>query len=111
MTLHKVRLETDHTETHSRLLESAVKLFAENGFNGVSVRELCAAADANVAAIQYHFGGKEGLYQAIFATTLDEDEASFALAMDNIAAALLHAKLDKKQIALALEMYINSPFQ
>ena len=52
-------------ETRERLIESATRLFAERGFAKVTVREICKAARANVAAVNYHFGGKNGLYQEI----------------------------------------------
>ncbi|MDX1811865.1 MAG: CerR family C-terminal domain-containing protein, partial [Gammaproteobacteria bacterium] len=77
---------------------------------GVSVRDLCAAANANVAAIQYHFGGKEGLYHAIFSNTLDEDEARFKVSMENITALVDSAVGDRTQLAVALDLYINSFF-
>ena len=49
-----------------RLLDAAEDLFAERDFDDVSVRELAAAAGMNVAAVNYHFQGKENLYhQAI----------------------------------------------
>ncbi|HTN52566.1 MAG TPA: CerR family C-terminal domain-containing protein [Anaeromyxobacter sp.] len=48
--------------TRRRLLEQAAELFAERGFEAVSVRELCRAAGANLAAVNYHFGDKAGLY-------------------------------------------------
>ncbi len=46
-------------------MESAATLFAANGYARVSVRDICAAANANVAAINYHFGGKTGLYEQV----------------------------------------------
>jgi AcrR family transcriptional regulator len=54
------------SDTKSRLLGVAERLFAEHGFVGVSVRQLTAAAGVNVAAVNYHFGSKEGLLTAIF---------------------------------------------
>ena len=45
-----------------RLLAAAEELFPEKGFDGTSVRELAAAARCNIAAVNYHFGGKENLY-------------------------------------------------
>jgi AcrR family transcriptional regulator len=52
--------------TRARLLETAGRVFAEKGFRGATVRDICNAAGANVAAINYHFGDKSGLYsQAI----------------------------------------------
>lgn len=52
-------------DTRLKLVETAAPLFAKKGFAAVSVRELAQAAGANVAAVSYHFGGKEGLYQAV----------------------------------------------
>lgn len=52
-------------ETRERLVESAAQLFAARGFQRVTVREICRAAAANVAAVNYHFGDKLGLYAAV----------------------------------------------
>lgn len=49
-----------------RILLSARKLFAEQGFEGTSVRQICEHAGANVALVSYHFGGKEKVFEAIF---------------------------------------------
>src|SRR3954468_15221922 len=51
--------------TRTRLIEAAGKVFAEQGFKAATVRDICTAAGANVAAVNYHFGGKEGLYAAV----------------------------------------------
>lgn len=51
-------------DTRERLIEAALKLFGERGFDGASTRMLADAAGANLAAIPYHFGSKEGLYRA-----------------------------------------------
>ena len=51
--------------TKERLLDAAERLFAERGFAGTSVRVLTGAARANLGAVQYHFGGKEALFQAV----------------------------------------------
>lgn len=52
--------------TRERLLEAATDLFAAHGFKRVTIRQICQAAHANIAAVNYHFGDKEGLYRAIF---------------------------------------------
>src|ERR1051326_7910118 len=52
-------------ETRQRLLNVAAELFAEKGFNNVTVRELCQIANANVAAVNYHFRDKLGLYKEV----------------------------------------------
>ncbi|RYF51861.1 MAG: TetR/AcrR family transcriptional regulator, partial [Comamonadaceae bacterium] len=53
-------------DTRSRILVVATAAFAERGIEGVTLRELTGLAGANVAAINYHFGSKEGLTEAIF---------------------------------------------
>jgi len=57
-------------ETHVRILEAAQKLFAEKGLDATSVRDITASADCNVAAVNYHFGGKENLYLESFRAML-----------------------------------------
>lgn len=58
-------MKTQDHETRDRLLASAARLFADNGFARVTVRDICREARANVAAVNYHFDGKLGLYQSV----------------------------------------------
>lgn len=52
-------------ETRERLLSVAAQLFAEQGFNNVTIREICQVAGANLAAVNYHFRDKLGLYKEV----------------------------------------------
>lgn len=52
--------------TRERIILAAEIEFADHGFDGVSVRQIALRAGVPVALINYHFGGKEGLYRAIF---------------------------------------------
>jgi len=52
-------------ETRERLLLVAAERFADRGVDDVSIREICAAADANVAAVNYYFRDKAGLYREV----------------------------------------------
>jgi AcrR family transcriptional regulator len=59
-----MRLERGE-ETRQRLLETAIQMFAADGFAKVTVRDICRAAETNVAAVNYHYGDKFGLYMAV----------------------------------------------
>jgi len=58
--------------TRRRLLDAASRLFAEHGFRGASVRDICDQANANPGAVSYHFGGKRQLYRAVVRQAADE---------------------------------------
>jgi len=58
-------------ETRERLLRTGQRLFAERGFKRVTIREVCRGARANVAAVNYHFGNKLGLYREVVQVAID----------------------------------------
>ena len=49
--------------TRTRLLQTSLATFAHRDFEAVSIREIVEQAGANIAAISYHFGGKQGLFE------------------------------------------------
>jgi AcrR family transcriptional regulator len=58
-------MSANDRETRERLLATATRLFAARGFKNVTVRAICRDARANVAAVNYHFGDKLGLYREV----------------------------------------------
>ena len=52
-------------KTKQRLLEAAGEVFAERGFQAATVKDICARAEANIAAVNYHFRDKSSLYSAV----------------------------------------------
>jgi len=63
-------------ETRERLLEAGQRLFADRGFKKVTVREICREARANVAAVNYHFGDKLGLYREVLQQAIEAMRAT-----------------------------------
>ena len=58
-------------DTKTRILDAAEHLFMEHGFEATSLRQLTSAAAVNLAAVNYHFGSKEELFQAVLTRRLD----------------------------------------
>ena len=52
-------------DTRTRILDCAERLFARDGFHHTSLRNLTTLADVNLAAVNYHFGNKEGLLRDV----------------------------------------------
>ena len=57
--------EEDDQGTRQRLLETAGQVFAEKGFDRATGKEICERAGTNTAAVNYYFGGMDGLYAAV----------------------------------------------
>ncbi len=54
-----------------RILNVAIKLFAQQGFDGTSIRQICKEAQANICMISYFWGGKQELYNGIIEDLID----------------------------------------
>src|SRR5690554_7795419 len=52
-------------KTCERILQAAEKLFSEKGYEATSLREITQLAEVNLASVNYHFGSKKGLIQAV----------------------------------------------
>src|ERR1043166_6329556 len=61
--------KTEHA-TRESLLDAAEALFTEHGIQAASLRAITQKAGANLAAVHYHFGSKEGLVKAVFSRRL-----------------------------------------
>lgn len=101
----------------TRLIETAGQLFGGHGFEAVGIREICQDAGANVAAVNYHFGDKRGLYVACLkhAQSCRVDD----IAIDQLVGmspeeklrafirGMLESKLDESRPAWHLEMMLR----
>jgi TetR/AcrR family transcriptional regulator, regulator of cefoperazone and chloramphenicol sensitivity len=57
--------EPAQANTRRQLIEAAREIFAQSGFRNATIRDISRRAGANIAAVNYHFGDKEGLYFAV----------------------------------------------
>jgi AcrR family transcriptional regulator len=71
-------------ETRTRILDAAEELFMQHGFESTSMRLLTAKAGANLAAVNYHFGSKDALIEAVFRRRLDPMNASRIAELDRL---------------------------
>ncbi|WP_027193112.1 TetR/AcrR family transcriptional regulator [Megalodesulfovibrio gigas] len=65
--------------TRDRILKAGEAIFLEKGFQKATIRDICSAAKANVAAVNYHFQDKDGLYIAVVAGLLDRGALRYPL--------------------------------
>jgi TetR/AcrR family transcriptional regulator, regulator of cefoperazone and chloramphenicol sensitivity len=91
------------TTARAAILESAVRHFAEHGYEGASLREILRDAGANVAAAHYHFGSKEAVYREAvsgYLSRLSEQRRAALLAIEaepagpNLLARLIRAYIE-----------------
>ncbi|GAA6133582.1 transcriptional regulator PsrA [Oceaniserpentilla sp. 4NH20-0058] len=70
-------------DTVTRILDAAEALFAERGFAETSLRSITTRADVNLAAVNYHFGSKKALIQAVFSRFLGPFYKLVEASLDN----------------------------
>ncbi|WP_147820783.1 TetR/AcrR family transcriptional regulator [Salidesulfovibrio onnuriiensis] len=103
----KLSRKAQGEETRAVLIDTGARLFALNGFNGVSMRTLAAEAGVNLATVGYHFGGKAGLYEAILQNLIDIRYQIFPSA-EEVQERMDEAGEDDKALAGIAEWYVSS---
>ncbi|WP_374541266.1 TetR/AcrR family transcriptional regulator [Flavobacterium sp.] len=86
------------------ILNVSLKLFAEKGFDGTSIRDIAKAADINVAMVSYYFGSKENLLEAIIIYRVSD----FRMILENLQTELI-SPIEK--IKKYVSFYVNMLFQ
>ena len=88
--------------TKDRILDAAEGLFMEHGFEATSLRSITAAASVNLAAVNYHFGSKEELFQAVLTRRLDPMNLRRLALLDRFERDATTAPLSCERIVVAL---------
>jgi AcrR family transcriptional regulator len=99
---------TDPKSSRERLLHVAGLMFAERGRDAVSTRELTRAAGANLSAIGYYFGSKDGLYNQAIDFTIAGTRALIAGAEARLRADLAAAGRDRRKLARAARAFVRA---
>lgn len=96
--------------TRAALVQAALKLFGQQGFDGTSTREIAAEASANIGSIAYHFGGKEGLRIATADYIVETMQAIAGQAIGDLptlVAGVSSRKAAQAQLLMALEHMVS----
>ncbi len=94
--------------TKERILDSAEELFAYQGFAATSLRQITAAADVNLAAVNYHFQSKELLLEAVLRRKIEPVNARRLNLLDGLESALPEVKPTLEEI---LEAFLLPVFE
>lgn len=105
--VEEITLQDEKLDTRDKLILVAIRMFAEQGFAGVSMRTINSAAGTrNSSAVHYHFGNKMGIIQAIF----DKLQSQLRPIFDEITLGLQERFNQKKLVVEDVVMAMQMPF-
>ena len=90
-----------HPDKKQTIIEAAMELFADKGFEGTSIRELAAKAGVNIAMVNYYFGSKEKLFEAM----VEEKSTYFRERLNSVL--IDESKNELQKIDTIIEDYVN----
>jgi len=97
-------------DSRARILSSAGKLFAERGYDGVSMRELARAAKVNLGAVNYHFGGKGQLYHETVLQLIEDVGPIFGPIMERLNDDVAAANGNRHALSACVAEFVESMF-
>jgi len=94
-------METELNDKQLQIMQKALEVFAEKGFDSASVRDIAQRAEVNIAMISYYFGSKEKLLEAIFLNYT----SSMTGKIEDIIHSKSHGPMEK--VDLLIDTYVN----
>lgn len=95
-------------KTRMALIQAGLKLFGEHGFKSTTIRMLARHANANIAAIPYYFGSKDGLYLAVAEYIILQMRENIGRAFGSVKVALTKPDMNKEEALEHLETIANA---
>ncbi|WP_101912166.1 TetR/AcrR family transcriptional regulator [Megasphaera vaginalis (ex Bordigoni et al. 2020)] len=95
----------DGKETRNKILICAGHLIAANGYSKTTSKQICEAAQVNIAAVNYHFGSRDGLYIALL-----EEVQNYLLSMDELTAICQCTASSREKIASVISRLLEADF-
>ena len=93
--------------TKEKLIEAGIHLFAQYGYAGTSTRMISNAAGINMNAIQFHFGGKEGLYKSVLEHVANTAKGFYYDINEDIALAAQEGKINEETVRTFISKLID----
>lgn len=110
ITRYRPATQSRGEDTRRRILDTALEIFAAEGYQGASTRVLAERAGVNLPAIQYYYGSKEGLYRAVIDSIVEHTEAQMAPLTARVKAALASQETPREELlellCLMLELFV-----
>lgn len=103
--LAKAGSREDGKETQERIIQTAGPLFAQNGYDGTTSKAICQQAGVNMAAVNYHFGSRDGLYIAIL-----EEVQDYLLNIDVLKKLAQQEGTPRQKLELFVDYFIEDAF-
>ncbi|NHR05041.1 TetR/AcrR family transcriptional regulator [Chromobacterium haemolyticum] len=94
-------MEASRPDTSTRILDVAERLFVEHGFEATSLRMITQQAEVNLAAVNYHFGSKDALFESVFMRRLAPLIADCLAELDKLEAEASEEKLSVEGLVLS----------
>lgn len=101
----KAGTREDGRETKERIIQAAGPLFARYGYDGTTSKEICQRAGVNMAAVNYHFGSRDGLYVAIL-----EEVQDYLLNIDVLKRLAQQEGTPRQKIERFVDYFIDDAF-
>ncbi|MGM9569438.1 MAG: TetR/AcrR family transcriptional regulator [Phascolarctobacterium sp.] len=93
----------DGLETRAKIIDCAGRLIAQHGFEATTSKLICTTAQVNMAAVNYHFGSRDGLYLAVL-----KEAHTYLMNLDLLTELENSTEAAETKISQLIDLYINS---